>query len=186
MAAPVQVARYLLILASREAEPEPITQMRLHKLLYYVQGWSLAQRGEPMFSGRIEAWTHGPVVRDVYPAFADNGSEVIPPVANAASIRLDDAEKAFIESVWEGYKIHSATQLRAMTHRELPWRKTREGLSDEEKSDREIPQDLMAEFFREECAKHVVPGLEPDHVRRAEEDIAQGRYVEFDDVFERA
>jgi uncharacterized phage-associated protein len=181
MADPIHVARYLLQLASREAEAEPITQMRLHKLLYYVQGWSLAQRGEPLFAGRIEAWTHGPVVRQVYPAFADFGDAPIAPPAG--EVELNAADRAFVESIWESYKMHSATRLRAMTHRERPWRETRGGLSDAEKSDSEIPQDLMAEFFHDEFAQHQVPGLELDRIRRAEQDIAAGRYVELDDVF---
>lgn len=181
MADPVQVARYLLQLAAREAEPEPITQMRLHKLLYYVQGWSLAQREAPLFAGRIEAWTHGPVVRQVYPAFADyDDAPINPPVGE---VELNAADRAFVESIWESYKMHSATRLRRMTHRERPWRETRGELKDTEKSDREIPQDLMADFFRDEFAQHQVPRLELDRIRRAEQDIAAGRYVELDEVF---
>ena len=42
----------------------------------------------------------------------------------------------------------------------------------------------MTVFFREEYARRQVPGLELDRIRQAEEDIAAGRYVEFDDVFE--
>lgn len=35
---------------------------RLHKLLYYVQGYHLAWRGCPAFDDDIEAWKKGPVV----------------------------------------------------------------------------------------------------------------------------
>lgn len=185
MADPLNVARFLLDLAGREPEPEPITQMRLHKLLYYVQGWSLAQRGRPMFAGRIEAWTHGPVVRELYPTFRDFGDAPISLPEDGPAADLEPVDRAFVESIWESYKGYSATKLRAMTHHELPWQTTRDGLADDEKSDREIPQDLMADFFREEYARRQVPGLELDRIREAEEDIAAGRYVEFDEAFER-
>src|SRR5688572_9971276 len=59
-ASALDVARYLIQLAAAEDEPEELSHLRLQKLLYYVQGWSLAQRGEAMFPDRIEAWAHGP------------------------------------------------------------------------------------------------------------------------------
>src|SRR5262249_50830431 len=46
----IDVARYLIQLAAAEDEPELLSHLRLQKLLYYVQGWSLAQRRAPMFS----------------------------------------------------------------------------------------------------------------------------------------
>ena len=72
-------ARYILLLAQNtEQEPELITQLRLHKLLYYAQGWHLGIRGQPLFAERIEAWKHGPVVAPLYPKFADYGAVAIP------------------------------------------------------------------------------------------------------------
>ena len=42
------------------------TSMKLHKLLYYCQAWSLVWDEAPLFSDRIEAWANGPVVKDVF------------------------------------------------------------------------------------------------------------------------
>lgn len=75
----LDVARYLIGLAAGEKEPDLLTHLRLQKLLYYVQGWHLGVFGRRMFDARIEAWTNGPVVREVFPSFADCKSEVIPP-----------------------------------------------------------------------------------------------------------
>ena len=63
----VDVARYLVLLASTESdgpaqEADCLTNLRLQKLLYYVQGWSLGERGRPMFREEIQAWRYGPVV----------------------------------------------------------------------------------------------------------------------------
>src|SRR6476660_4904178 len=49
---PEAIAKYLLTLAETEDEPDPLTHLRLQKLMYYVQGWSLALRKRPAFAGR--------------------------------------------------------------------------------------------------------------------------------------
>lgn len=43
----------------------PQGEVQYQKWLYYVQAWSLAWDGVPMFEDRIEAWTLGPVVPNV-------------------------------------------------------------------------------------------------------------------------
>ncbi len=45
---------------------ENITNLQLQKLLYYAQGFNVAWYGRPLFLQPIEAWVHGPVVRDLY------------------------------------------------------------------------------------------------------------------------
>ena len=42
-----------------------VTPLMLQKLLYYVQGFSLALKGKEMFVDDCKAWLHGPVYRDV-------------------------------------------------------------------------------------------------------------------------
>src|SRR5436305_3443094 len=54
------VAAYIL---SKTGE---ITAMKLQKLVYYSQAWSLVWDEEPLFDERIEAWVNGPVVPDLY------------------------------------------------------------------------------------------------------------------------
>ena len=65
MAKAVEVARFLAYLAANDVEPDYLTNLRLQKLLYYVQAWSLVLRkSADFFQERIEAWVHGPVVRE--------------------------------------------------------------------------------------------------------------------------
>ena len=40
----------------------PMTTMKLQKLVYYSQAWSLVWDEKPLFFERIEAWASGPVV----------------------------------------------------------------------------------------------------------------------------
>ncbi len=148
MANAVSVARALIRLGAGEDEPDRLTHLRLQKLLYYVQGWSLALRGEAMFEGRIEAWPHGPVVRPVYGAFAKYGSEPIPPAEGdeeGSDLTEDDTD--LIGSVWESLKGYSASGLRWKTHQESPWVDARRGLGDAESSNHEITQESIRAYF---------------------------------------
>lgn len=43
-----------------------ITNLKLNKLLYFVQGYSLVMTGKPLLNNRIEAWQDGPIIKDIY------------------------------------------------------------------------------------------------------------------------
>ena len=140
----LDVARYLILLASSEEEPEPMTPLRLQKLLYYAEGWSLIERNESLFRERIEAWTNGPVVREVWQLF--QGYTPISP-DEGSDENLTDDERAFIRGVWKAYKEHSGVSLTNMTHDEAPWKDAREGLSGSVATNREITRDSMRRYF---------------------------------------
>ena len=57
---PSAVANFFL------SKSDEITQMQLHKLLYYAHGWYLAVVGKPLLNEMIGAWKHGPVVPSLY------------------------------------------------------------------------------------------------------------------------
>ena len=40
--------------------------MKLQKLCYYAQAWSLAWDGVPLFNEDFQAWANGPVCRELY------------------------------------------------------------------------------------------------------------------------
>jgi len=147
MAQALEVARYLIKLAAAEDEPEFLTHLRLQKLLYYVQGWSLAARNKPMFQERIEAWANGPVVRDVYPRFASYGRNPIPPDEIPEPVGLNKEEAVFVEAVWGAYKQYSAGGLWNMTHKEAPWKDARGTLGPAERCTNEITRKALRAFF---------------------------------------
>ena len=144
--AALDVAKYLILLAKSEEEPECLSPMQLQKLLYYTQGWSLAIRGKPLFEERIEAWAYGPVVPEVFRAFKQFGDGQINPEW-ASDENLTEGQKRFIQSVWKEYKRFSAIGLSEMTHREAPWRDARKGLSAGARSMRPITRKAMKEYF---------------------------------------
>lgn len=52
----------------------PITNLKLQKILYYIQKYSLDKFHTPAFFDDIEAWQFGPVVPNVYYNFCGYGS----------------------------------------------------------------------------------------------------------------
>lgn len=142
------VARVLAWAAESEEEPDRLTNMRVQKLLYYVQGWALAKHGRPLFPERIEAWVHGPVVRELYGDLKRFGSNAIDPrELGDYDAQPTDEEVKFVRSVWEAYKDYSTTSLRAMSHDESPWRDARAGLEASDPCEREITPEAMRAFF---------------------------------------
>ncbi len=115
------VANYFLSLVD-ETAGDGISNLKLQKLVYYGQGFSLALTGEPLFSEPIEAWTHGPVVPALYHEYKRYGSGSIPTPLDfdAATIPEDTAE--LLDEVYNVYGQFSAWKLRDMTHEELPWK----------------------------------------------------------------
>ncbi|MGA8142178.1 MAG: type II toxin-antitoxin system antitoxin SocA domain-containing protein, partial [Desulfobaccales bacterium] len=74
----VDVAKYFLSLTDEESG-ELISNLKLQKLVYYAQGFHLVFYDTPLFSERIEAWTYGPVVPDLYHEYKSHGPCSIPP-----------------------------------------------------------------------------------------------------------
>jgi len=56
----VDVARYVLNHAG------DMTTMKLQKLVYYCQAWSLAWDGVPLFDEDFQAWANGPVCPELF------------------------------------------------------------------------------------------------------------------------
>ena len=101
-----------------------ISNLKLQKLLYYMQGFHLAFFDEPLFEEDIHAWQHGPVVPSVYFKYKDFGSNGITLPEPSSLIELTEEEESIFEQVYNAYGQFSALKLREMTHQELPWRTT--------------------------------------------------------------
>jgi len=122
--------------------------MQLQKLAYYAQAWSLALRDEPLFHSRIEAWPHGPVVKELYRAFNSWKANAIDFGEGRESREASDGERRLLDAIWRGYGRFSASYLREMTHSESPWLNARGSLPENAPSDAEITPDSMRSYFR--------------------------------------
>ena len=120
-----RVADYFLARASDDERGGGITQLKLQKLLYYAQGYSLAILGHRLFVEDIEAWQHGPVVAEVRRKVKDFKNRYIPaPTGFDASKYFTQDEMDLLDEVYSAYHRHSAWKLRDMTHAEPPYQAT--------------------------------------------------------------
>jgi uncharacterized phage-associated protein len=117
----LQVAEYFLTLVDEEAG-DSLSNLKLQKLVYYAQGFSLALTGEPLFNERIEAWQHGPVVPSLYRNYKQHGSEPVPVPEGGLKFEIYSEEtRELLDEVYSVYGQFSASKLRNMTHQEPPW-----------------------------------------------------------------
>jgi len=168
----VSVAKEFVRLSFAGTEPDPLTNLRLQKLLYYAQSWALVVREGELFPETLEAWRNGPVVPEVYRAFPQGfGAAPILDGAFADVPDLPATEAEFVRRVWEAYKGHSATQLAAMTHQELPWQKAWGTRPSDGNGNDPITADDMEAYF----AKVAMPAplAEYEHTLRREEEQAR-------------
>lgn len=112
-----------------EEEPyEKITNLKLQKLLYYAQGINLALYDTPLFCENIEAWPHGPVVREVYNRYSPNkGNPIIIKMEKEDEVTIEKLEQNSnynntLNLAYNNFAIYTAWQLRNMTHEDgTPW-----------------------------------------------------------------
>jgi len=148
------VANYFLAFA-QECE-EPITNLKLNKLVYYAQAWHLALFNKPLFEEEIEAWVHGPVLPVLYDTYKQfKWKPIIVGDLNAENIKqqFNPDQQDLLDDIVEVYFPETAYALEQLTHREDPWILAREGLAPYEPSDNIITHDSMKHYYAKKLTK---------------------------------
>lgn len=147
-----QVAKYFIWKAADEKKT--ITNKKLQKLLYYAQAWSLVLRDKKLFNDKIEAWVHGPAIRDVYFEYKKFGfGPISEDVGKNDLEKISSKTKKFLDQVWFTYGKKDAAYLEYLSHSETPWQKAREGLEAHIGSENEISTKDMKEFYSSKIKK---------------------------------
>lgn len=118
---------------------DSVTNLKLQKLLYYLQGFHLAFFGQPLFNEAIEAWTYGPVVPEVFQEFKRYKKRDINPENYVDRLVLTPDQQQMFDMVYSEYNKFSAVALMNMTHTEGPWKNHEIGDV--------IPTDELRAFF---------------------------------------
>ena len=139
MATVHDVAAYIL------SKRSPMTAMKLEKLAYYCQAWSLVWDEEPLFPEAIQAWANGPVVPELFELhrgmFKVNGWE------HGNPEQLTNGERETIDRVLKYYGGMSSLDLSNLTHKEKPWQEARAGLGPGERGNKVISHASMHEYY---------------------------------------
>ncbi len=136
-------------IADIQPEEFDVTPLKLQKLLYYCQAYSLALTGKPAFSDTIEAWKFGPVVDSVYQEYKKYSGRVIPIDEITQDTQPDESLQSIIDFVVADKGQYSGEVLARMTHKESPWLDCYGGIY----TNHEIPNEKIYEFFSAEILK---------------------------------
>ncbi len=119
--------------------------MKLQKLVYYCQAWSLVWDDTPMFSEAIEAWANGPVVRELYDLHSGRFNLDSWPTGDPS--KLSSAAVDTINGVLSYYAHHNAQALVDLTHREDPWILARTGIPQGVRGNKVISLESMMDYY---------------------------------------
>lgn len=135
------VARYIL------SKCGTISTMKLQKLCYYAQAWSLAWTEKPLFWEEIQAWANGPVCPDLFNAHRGRFMISEDTLGIGEISRLSDDQRDTIDRVLEHYGNWEPYELREQTHSEPPWQAARGNTPEGELCSNVITQESMGEYY---------------------------------------
>lgn len=140
------VARYFI--KKNIEDQKGLDKLKLQKLLYYAQAWNLVINKEPLFSEKIEAWIHGPVVPEVWEHFKDvDFNNLICETPEGEFDVFEKKEKNVLDEIWRVYGKYDGSYLEILTHNETPWQEARKSLSDSQSSQNEISKESMQKYY---------------------------------------
>lgn len=118
----LQVAAY--VIEYLNSKKSVVSNLKLQKLLYYIQGMYTVPDSDRFFKEEMQAWDFGPVVAEVYKKYRIFGSGSIPSLKemNEVSKSFTKSDLEFIDSILDIFKPYTASDLVNMTHQESPWK----------------------------------------------------------------
>ena len=136
------VAKYIL------KKKGTMSSMKLQKLCYYAQAWSLVWDDAPLFNEEFQAWRNGPVCYELYnwhrgKFLVDESS--IPDECLSGSLTKE--QKRTIKTVLKYYGEKDAQWLSRLTHMEDPWRKARRGVREGDSCRNIVTKESMSEYY---------------------------------------
>jgi len=143
---PCEIADWFLCSIDREAG-ESVTHLKLQKLVYYAQAWSITLFDNPLFDEDFKAWTHGPVLYSLFDKYRDRGWDSLP-IPDSCPELTEDTEN-LLQNVLNVYGKYSAKYLENLTHQECPWAEARGNLPPEARCDSVISKEIMKQYYTE-------------------------------------
>ena len=131
----LEVCRHIINFSNEKGYE--ISNLKLQKLLYFVQGCFLIEKDAPCFNEAIQAWDFGPVVPEAYREYKIYGATNIPRITQYLSFKNDNSfeivfkdfkddiivndDKMTIDDVVDSLSKISALGLVGYTHQQAPW-----------------------------------------------------------------
>lgn len=136
----IDVAKYILTQRGK------MSTMKLQKLCYYAQVWSLVWDDEPLFDEDFQAWANGPICPELFSVTQGNFSVDADDEPGDIS-HLTDIQRDTIDRVLEHYGDKNAQWLSDLTHFESPWKGARKGIPLGSPCDNVITKESMGMYY---------------------------------------
>lgn len=131
----LDVSRYIISYSNKM--DYGISNLKLQKVLYFVQAYFLIQTGHPCFNEKIEAWDFGPVVPVAYKEFKKFAGMDIPTInyyivfnkngsldvkcAEFENDFISGEDRVLINKVVDKFSEYSSTDMVKLTQHQTPW-----------------------------------------------------------------
>ncbi len=125
-----------------------ITTMKLQKLVYYCQAWSLVWDDKPLFDEQIEAWVGGPVVRALYDYHKGLFEISSIPQERCDVSKFVSDQKETMNAVIDAYGQFSPHELSELTHAEDPWKEARKNMAPLDRGSNVITHESMQQYYQ--------------------------------------
>lgn len=127
-----------------------MSSMKLQKLCYYSQVWSLVWNDTPLFDEDFQAWATGSVCPELFfKIFFKIKNKPLVSINDITGEEgdLTDNQKDTIDRVLEHYGDHTAQWLSQLTQIEEPWKIARKGISSGVSCANIITKESMAMYY---------------------------------------
>lgn len=118
----LNVAKYLYE-TFLERFKQPMDEMKMHKLMYFVQRESLMFNKRVLFDEAFLGWKFGPVLASVRSEYL-KGS-----LFSLVKDTVSEETKQLVNNVLDRYGAESSWKLSSLSHNEFSWKCARKGLS---------------------------------------------------------
>ena len=124
-----------------------ISAMKLQKLLYYCQAWSMVWDEKTLFETDFEAWANGPVLPTIYDIHRGKFLVNKELFTSGNPSNIDAEARDTIDQVLKVYGDKTAQWLSNLTHEEAPWKDSRGDLSPLDRSNTIIEKGMIHEYY---------------------------------------
>ena len=113
---------------------EELDEIKLQKLLYFIQREAIIRKGKPMFEAEFRAWKSGPVILEIHERYKAGDLQ------EELSEDSESEWKECLDYVFEELAPKSAMSLVSLAHGERSWKRARKGFTKYDRSD--VPMEL--------------------------------------------
>lgn len=124
-----------------------MTTMKLQKLVYYCQAWSLAWDEVPLFDEDFQAWANGPVCKELFNKHKGKFMVDANLFEKYSDFDFSDTQKETMDAVIRDLGDKSPQWLSDLSHSELPWQEARKGFAPGDICENIIKKERMQEYY---------------------------------------